>query len=93
MRQAEKDAVPEHVKKAAREMGQKAFKQRLREIHMSEYDAQLYNQFSDAVSRQVHAFSITSYIFISEYNVHLYDSFLLLLADWYVHFLFFIQFL
>jgi hypothetical protein len=45
--------VPEHVKKAAREMGQRAFKQRLREIQMSEYDAQLYGQFSDAVSRQV----------------------------------------
>jgi hypothetical protein len=52
--------VPEHVKKAAREMGQRAFKQRLREIKMSEYDAQLYEQFSNAVSRQVittHAFS------------------------------------
>jgi hypothetical protein len=45
--------VPEHVKKAAREMAQRAFKQQLREIQMSEYDAQLYGQFSDAVSRQV----------------------------------------
>jgi len=45
--------VPEHVKKAAHEMAQRAFKQRLREIQMSEYDAQLYGQFSDAVSRQV----------------------------------------
>jgi len=34
-------------------MAQRAFKQRLREIQMSEYDAQLYGQFSDAVSRQV----------------------------------------
>ncbi|KAJ9594055.1 hypothetical protein L9F63_014532, partial [Diploptera punctata] len=56
--QAEKDAVPEHVKKAAREMAQKAFKQRLREIQMSEYDAKLYNQFSDAVSRQVQALRV-----------------------------------
>ncbi|XP_021936474.1 von Willebrand factor A domain-containing protein 8 isoform X2 [Zootermopsis nevadensis] len=56
--QAEKDAVPEHVKKAAREMGQRAFKQRLREIQMSEYDAQLYAQFSDAVSRQVQALRV-----------------------------------
>ncbi|PSN51375.1 von Willebrand factor A domain-containing protein 8, partial [Blattella germanica] len=56
--QAEKDAVPEHVKKAAREMAEKAFKQRLREIHMSEYDAQLYSQFSDAVSRQVQALRV-----------------------------------
>jgi hypothetical protein len=52
--------VPEHVKKAAREMGQRAFKQRLREIQMSKYDAQLYGQFSDAVSRQV----IVTYVFI-----------------------------
>ncbi|PNF24075.1 hypothetical protein B7P43_G04705, partial [Cryptotermes secundus] len=56
--QAEKDAVPEHVKKAAREMGQRAFKQRLHEIKMSEYDAQLYGQFSDAVSRQVQALRV-----------------------------------
>ncbi|GFG34443.1 hypothetical protein Cfor_05032 [Coptotermes formosanus] len=55
---AEKDAVPEHVKKAAREMAQRAFKQRLREIQMSEYDAQLYGQFSDAVSRQVQALRV-----------------------------------
>ncbi|XP_069677328.1 von Willebrand factor A domain-containing protein 8 isoform X2 [Periplaneta americana] len=56
--QAEKDAVPEHVKKAAREMGQRAFKQRLHEIQMSEYDAKLYGQFSDAVSRQVQALRV-----------------------------------
>ncbi|KAF4526552.1 hypothetical protein B566_EDAN009123 [Ephemera danica] len=40
--QEEKDAVPEHVKRAAREMAQKAFKERLREIRMTEYDAGLY---------------------------------------------------
>jgi von Willebrand factor A domain-containing protein 8 len=51
--QEEKDAVPEHIKKAAREMGQKAFQERLREIKMSQYDADLYSQFSDAVNRQV----------------------------------------
>ncbi|XP_062831671.1 von Willebrand factor A domain-containing protein 8 isoform X2 [Anolis carolinensis] len=51
--QAEKDAVPEEVKKAAREMGEKAFKQRLREIQMSEYDASTYERFSGAVRRQV----------------------------------------
>ncbi|XP_054831079.1 von Willebrand factor A domain-containing protein 8 [Eublepharis macularius] len=52
--QAEKDAVPEEVKRAAREMGEKAFKQRLKEIRMSEYDASTYERFSGAVRRQVH---------------------------------------
>ncbi|XP_066993811.2 von Willebrand factor A domain-containing protein 8 [Anabrus simplex] len=56
--QEEKDAVPEHVKKAAREMAQKAFKQRLKEIQMSDYDAQLYGQFSDAVNKQVQALRV-----------------------------------
>lgn len=49
----EKNAVPEHVKKAAREMGQRAFKQRLKEIKMSEYDHKLYEQFSGPVQKQV----------------------------------------
>ncbi|KAM6448203.1 von Willebrand factor A domain-containing protein 8 isoform 3-T3 [Liasis olivaceus] len=56
--QAEKDAVPEEVKKAAREMGEKAFKQRLREIQMSEYDAATYERFSGAVRRQVQSLRI-----------------------------------
>ncbi|KAM6179532.1 von Willebrand factor A domain-containing protein 8 [Erethizon dorsatum] len=50
---AEKDAVPEEVKRAAREMGQRAFQQRLKEIQMSEYDAATYERFSSAVRRQV----------------------------------------
>lgn len=37
-------------------MGQKAFKKRLEEIKMSEYDASLYEQFSSAVSKQVRIF-------------------------------------
>lgn len=49
----EKNAVPEHVKKAAREMGLKAFKERLKEIQMSEYDAKLYNEYSSSVQNQV----------------------------------------
>ncbi|KAG5321336.1 VWA8 protein, partial [Acromyrmex heyeri] len=49
----EKNAVPEHIKKAAREMGLRAFKQRLKDIKMSEYDHKLYSQFSDAVHNQV----------------------------------------
>lgn len=49
----EKEAVPEHIKRAAREMGRKAFEEKLKEIGMSGYDASLYAQFSNAVSRQV----------------------------------------
>uniref|UniRef100_A0A8D1LL05 von Willebrand factor A domain-containing protein 8 n=1 Tax=Sus scrofa TaxID=9823 RepID=A0A8D1LL05_PIG len=56
--EAEKDAVPEEVKRAAREMGQKAFQQRLKEIQMSEYDAETYETFSGAVRRQVHSLRI-----------------------------------
>ncbi|XP_076231251.1 von Willebrand factor A domain-containing protein c12.2 [Calliopsis andreniformis] len=54
----EKNAVPEHVKKAAREMGLKAFRQRLKDIRMSEYDHQVYSQFSTAVQKQVQALRI-----------------------------------
>ncbi|XP_072747214.1 von Willebrand factor A domain-containing protein 8 [Anoplolepis gracilipes] len=54
----EKNAVPEHVKKAAREMGLRAFKQRLKDIKMSEYDHKVYSQFSDAVRNQVQALRV-----------------------------------
>ncbi|TNN79078.1 von Willebrand factor A domain-containing protein 8 [Liparis tanakae] len=56
--QAEKDAVPEEVRRAAREMGEKAFKERLKEIDMSEYDAAMYERFSSAVRRQVQSLRI-----------------------------------
>ncbi|CAN9498551.1 unnamed protein product [Ophioblennius macclurei] len=56
--QAEKDAVPEDVRRAAREMGEKAFKERLKEIDMSEYDAATYERFSTAVRRQVQSLRI-----------------------------------
>uniref|UniRef100_A0A3Q2ZT42 von Willebrand factor A domain containing 8 n=1 Tax=Kryptolebias marmoratus TaxID=37003 RepID=A0A3Q2ZT42_KRYMA len=56
--QAEKDAVPEEVRRAAREMATKAFKQRLMEIDMSEYDASTYERFSNAVRRQVQSLRI-----------------------------------
>lgn len=56
--QAEKDAVPEEVRKAAREMAEKAFKDRLKEINMSEYDATTYERFSNAVRRQVQSLRI-----------------------------------
>ncbi|XP_075230942.1 von Willebrand factor A domain-containing protein c12.2 [Lycorma delicatula] len=54
----EKAAVPEHVKHAAREMAKKAFKQRLEEIKMSEYDATVYESFSSAVAKQVQALRV-----------------------------------
>lgn len=54
----EKNAVPEHIKKAAREMGLRAFKQRLRDIKMSEYDHKLYSQFSNAVHNQVQSLRV-----------------------------------
>ncbi|KAM6934858.1 von Willebrand factor A domain-containing protein 8 [Xenentodon cancila] len=56
--QAEKDAVPEEVRRAAREMAEKAFKERLKEIDMSEYDASTYVRFSSAVRRQVQSLRI-----------------------------------
>ncbi|XP_045461527.1 von Willebrand factor A domain-containing protein 8 [Harmonia axyridis] len=54
----EKNAVPEHVQRAAREMGKKAFEQRLKEIGMSGYDASLYSQFSNSVSREVQSLRV-----------------------------------
>lgn len=54
----EKNNVPEHIKKAAREMGLKAFKQRLKDIRMSEYDHKLYSQYSDAVRKEVQALRV-----------------------------------
>ncbi|XP_056145237.1 von Willebrand factor A domain-containing protein 8 isoform X2 [Lampris incognitus] len=56
--QAEKDAVPEDIRRAAREMAEKAFKDRLKEIDMSEYDAATYERFSKAVRRQVQSLRI-----------------------------------
>nr|XP_046259782.1 von Willebrand factor A domain-containing protein 8 [Scatophagus argus] len=56
--QAEKDSVPEEIRRAAREMGEKAFKDRLKEIDMSEYDAATYERFSKAVRRQVQSLRI-----------------------------------
>lgn len=58
MSDEEKNAVPEHVKRAAREMGRKAFEQKLKEIGMSGYDASLYSQFSGAVSKQVQSLRV-----------------------------------
>lgn len=54
----EKNAVPEHIQKAAREMGQKAFQEKLREIGMSGYDHSIYSQFSNAVAKQVQSLRV-----------------------------------
>ena len=56
--QSEKDAVPESVRQAAREMAQKAFKDRLKEINMSEYDADMYEEFSKEVRGQVQSLRV-----------------------------------
>lgn len=50
---AEKDDIPEHVKKAAKEMNRKAFAEKLKEIQMSSYDHSIYNTFSAPVVSQV----------------------------------------
>lgn len=50
---AEKDAIPDDVKKAARAMNRKAFEEKLKEIEMSAYDHNLYEQFSKPVKPHV----------------------------------------
>lgn len=55
----EKDAVPEHIKQAAREMGQKAFAERLAEINMSEYDAKVYDSVFGKVQREIRDLKVT----------------------------------
>jgi len=54
----EKADVPEHVKRAAREMNRKAFAEKLKEIGMSGYDHNVYSQFSNAVARQVQSLRV-----------------------------------
>ena len=49
----QKQNVPEHVRKAAREMAQKAFRERLREIQMSEYDHDIYKKYADNIKKPV----------------------------------------
>ncbi|XP_051781637.1 von Willebrand factor A domain-containing protein 8 [Erpetoichthys calabaricus] len=53
--QAEKDAVPEEVKRAAREMAEKAFKERLQEIPYSGYGLVRYRRWTTALQRQLHS--------------------------------------
>ncbi|CAH0553600.1 unnamed protein product [Brassicogethes aeneus] len=54
----EKSTVPEHVQRAAREMGRKAFEEKLKEIGMSGYDASVYSQFSNAVHKEVQSLKV-----------------------------------
>lgn len=53
MSDEDKAAVPEEIRKAAREMGQKAYQERLKQIKMDPIDAELYKQFSGSVQKQV----------------------------------------
>jgi hypothetical protein len=55
---AEKDNVPEEVKRAAREMGQRAFQKRLEEIKMSPHDADLYAKLKSSVQNQIHSIRV-----------------------------------
>lgn len=49
----EKNAIPEEVKEAARAMNRKAFEEKLKEIKMSRYDHNIYEQFSKPVKPHV----------------------------------------
>ena len=45
--------VPEHIRKAARELDQKVFKERLKEIEMSEYEHEVYEKYSNKISSEI----------------------------------------
>eukprot|EP00039_Didymoeca_costata_P004596 m.74562 g.74562 ORF g.74562 m.74562 type:complete len:1871 (+) comp12470_c0_seq4:171-5783(+) len=49
----EKDAVPEDIKQAARKLNREAYEKRLKELEISEYDADLYNSFLSQVEKEV----------------------------------------
>ena len=49
----EKEDVPAHIKEAARKMGQEAYAKQLKEIAMSEHDAELYGSFSTEVAKEI----------------------------------------
>ena len=48
-----KEAVPEHIRKAARELGQKVFKERLKEIEMSEYEHEVYEKYTAKIAGEI----------------------------------------
>ena len=49
----EKADVPEHIKEAARKMGQEAYAKKLGEIEMSDHDAGLYSSFATEVTKEI----------------------------------------
>lgn len=48
-----KQSVPENVRRAAREMGQQAFRERLREIQMTPHEHELYTQYLNNVKKPI----------------------------------------
>ena len=48
-----KQNVPENVRQAAREMGEKAFRERLREINMSQHEHSLYTKYLELVKKPI----------------------------------------
>ena len=60
-----KQSVPEHVRKAARELGQQAFRERLREIQMTPFE--LYTQYLSNVKKPIQQLrnrSITKFVYV-----------------------------
>ncbi|KAI9565843.1 hypothetical protein GHT06_009640 [Daphnia sinensis] len=54
----DKAAVPEEIQRAAREMGKKAYQERLKQIRMDPVDAELYQKFSSSIQKQVLALKV-----------------------------------
>lgn len=48
-----KQQVPENVRKAAKEMAEKAFRERLREIQMSEFEHDIYRKYLENVKKPI----------------------------------------
>lgn len=48
-----KEQIPEHIRQKAREMARRAYKQRLNEIKMSDFEAELYDKFHGKVEKQI----------------------------------------
>lgn len=46
------------IREAARQMGEKAFKERLKQIQMSEYDAEVYNRFYSSVRKHIQSLRV-----------------------------------
>jgi von Willebrand factor A domain-containing protein 8 len=51
--EAVKKSVPDEVSKAAREMGQKMFRERLREIQMSQHEHEMYMKYLESVKKPI----------------------------------------